>query len=131
MMKTYTIYRAVFADSIEDIDFDNLGQSFAISEFDAINFADQWNDRGNYFMIEAEVTEAQINIAQTNAQWDSKDWGNEGEVVLTEHQEINITVYGEKKIANTGFCRYENDETRPNPIECAPFAVTDFLNLTL
>lgn len=127
-MKTYTIYRAIFAESIEDIDFDNLGQSFAQDDSMAENFAIQWVVRGSYFMVEAEINEAQINIAQTNAQWNSKDWGNEGEVVLNENEEISIIVDDNKMTANTGFCRYENDETRPLPLDCDSEEITDYLN---
>lgn len=125
---TYTIYRVIFADSIEDIDFDNLGQSFAQDESLAESFAEDFlGSRGNYFMIEAEVTADQINIAQTNAQWLSKDWAGEGEIVLNENEEININIDGEEMTANTGFCRYEDDETRPLPIECDESEITDYL----
>lgn len=127
-MTTYTIYRAIFADSVEDIDFDNLGQSFAQDESLAESFAEDFlGSRGDYFMIEAEVTADQINIEQTSAQWLSKDWAGEGEVVLNENVEINIKVDGEEMTANTGFCRYEDDETRPRPIECDESEITDYL----
>lgn len=126
-MKTYTIYRAIFADSIEDIDLENLGQSFAIDEALAENFAEGFlGSRGNYFIIEATVTEDQINIAQTNAQWES-EWENEGEVVLNENESVSIVVDSEEMTANTGFCRYENDESRPTPVECEQSEITDYL----
>ena len=127
-MTTYTIYRAIFAESIEDIDFDNLGQSFAQYASLAEKFASQWFHRGNYFIIEAKVTENQINISQTNGQWNSHDYKDEGEIVLNENEEINITVDGEEMIANTGFCRYDKDETRPDPVDCDASEITDYLD---
>ena len=126
-MKTYTIYRAIFADNIGDIDLENIGQSFAQHETLAEEFSNQFFHRGNYFIVKAEVTESQINIDQTNAQWNAKDWSKEGEVVLKPHQEIKVTIGGNTMLANTGFCRFADDETRPNPIDCDPCEVTDYL----
>jgi hypothetical protein len=133
--KTYTIYRAIFADSIEDIDFENLGQSFAQDASLAEKFAKgrkAVSTIKNYFLIEAKVTTNQIDIAQTNGQWES-EYSEEGEVVLESHQKIMITVYQDnEKItslnANTGYHRDENDETRAEPISCNATAVTDYLN---
>jgi len=133
-MKTYYIYRAIFADSIEDIDFDNLGQSFAQDGSLAENYAigkDRVTD-GSYFIIEAKVNDSNIDIAQTNGQWES-EYKDEGEVVLESHQEIEVTVYQDNeelitRTANTGVHRDVSDETRANPVECDTEEITDYLN---
>lgn len=134
-MKTFKIYRAIFAESIEDIDYDNLGQSFAQDASLVEDFArgrDRVSTLENYFVIEAEVTAENIDIAQTNGQW-LGEYANEGEVVLESNQEIKVRVFQDDeeiliRVANTGFRRDVNDETRSLPVDCEVSEITDYLN---
>lgn len=123
-MTTYTIYRAVFTDTIDDVDLSNIGTNWAVEQFYAEDFADQFLDRGNYIVLSAKVTADQINIAQTNGQWNSEHAG-EGEVVLMEGVDISVEHDETTYQANTGLADF--DESRPDPEECEESEITDYL----
>lgn len=125
-MKKFRIYRSLRVENIEDVIFENIGISWGADELAAEKFADQFNT--DYIIISADVTSDQINISQTNAQWNNKDQGNEEEVVLNENIDIEIEYEGKKYQANTGWMSDGEIETRPRPEECEVSYVTDYLN---
>ena len=135
-MKLYRVSRAIFAESIEDIDFENIGINWAIDANAADDFALQFKgSRGKYFVFEAIVNESQIDIAQTNGQWNSEH-SYENEVVLKEYEDIEVFLMddemllptGEKYSANTGVAKF--DETRPDPIPCDEDEILEQLEKT-
>lgn len=122
-MKKYRVYRSLRVKSIEDIDMDNLGIAWAQDENAADGFSYQFGE--NYIIVSAIVSEYQIDFDQTCAQWDSKEHGNEGEVVLKELEDIEVEYQGYQYHGNTGV--EVNNETRPEPIKCNPNKITQYL----
>ena len=117
----YRVYRTIRAN---EINTDEIGQSWCSDDLAAEMFADQFME--DYKLISAVVTADQIDIAQTNAQWNSKEHSSEMEVVLNSFTDIEVEIDGEIVTANTGE-QVSDDETRPNPVECEVSEITDYL----
>ncbi|MFW6246913.1 MAG: hypothetical protein ACOC22_01920 [bacterium] len=119
----YRVYRSIRKSNIDHIDLDNIGISWAKDESSAEMHADQFMEK--YIILSAIVNVEQIDIPQTNGQWES-EYANENEVVLKPYQDIILEFRGKKYRVNTGHGN-NNDETRPEPIECDPTEITDYL----
>ena len=117
----YRVYRTIRAN---EINTDEIGQSWCSDDLAAEMFADQFME--DYKVVSALVTADQIDIAQTNAQWNSKEHSSEMEVVLNSFTDIEVEIDGEIVTANTGE-QVSDDETRPNPVECEVSEITDYL----
>ena len=117
----FRVYRSFRS---EKIDTTEIGQSWAMDECSASSFSRQFGV--DYIVVSAIVTADQINIAQTNAQWNSKEHASEMEVVLNSFTDIQVEIDGEIITANTGD-QVSYDETRPAPVDCDPSEVTDYL----
>ena len=124
-MKKYRIYRSIRVESVEQVNFDSIGISWAADELSAINFSEQFGS--DFIVVSAVVSCDEININQTNAQWNSKDQQHESEVVLKENIDFQIEFEGNKYNANTGWMSDSEKESRPNPEYCEVSYVTDFL----
>ena len=117
----FRVYRSIRAN---EINTDEIGQSWAMDQTSAEQFAMQFME--DFKIISALVTADQIDIAQTNAQWNSKEHASEMEVVLNSFTNIEVEIDGEIVTANTGE-QVSDDETRPNPVECEVSEITDYL----
>lgn len=122
-MKKYRIYRSIRVNNFNEVNLEKMGVSWAVGEWEADRFSAQFNQ--DYILVSAVVSADQINIAQTNAQWGSKDVQHEGEVVLNDLQDIEIEYQG--KVYQAFIDQQGNDESRPEPISCEDSFVTDYL----
>jgi len=122
----YRIYRAIRVNKIEEVNFSEMGISWAVDELSAINFGEQFGQ--DYIVVSAMVDASQINIGQTNAQWLSSEHGSEGEVVLNNLQDIVVEFDGQSFQARIDDRNINSDETRPAPVECEQSEITDYLN---
>lgn len=122
-MKKYRIYRSIRVNNFNEVNLEKMGVSWAVGEWEADRFSAQFNQ--DYILVSAVVSADQINIAQTNAQWASKDVQHEGEVVLNDVQDIEIEYQG--KVYQAFIDQQGNDESRPEPISCEDSFVTDYL----
>ncbi|MCH8491072.1 MAG: hypothetical protein LAT81_14240 [Oceanicaulis sp.] len=122
-MKVYSVFRAVFLNKIEDLDIDNLGQSFSMDLSGAERYAEDRSVRDRdrqVFIIKAYVTEPQINWEQTVAQALSGEY-NEDEIVLWTNEDVKFEVkdiYGNLELegeGSTGYDRMDGDETLACP----------------
>ncbi|MCA1763879.1 MAG: hypothetical protein LC664_12930 [Flavobacteriales bacterium] len=120
----FRIYRSIRVESIKDVSMENIGISWCSDESVADDFSRQFND--DYIVVSAIVTEDQIDIAQTNAQWNSEHMG-ECEVVLKTGQDITIEFEGRKFEATTGYEDAWKDESRPEAEECESTEVINHL----
>jgi hypothetical protein len=123
-MTQYRVYRSIRVNSIKSVNMDQVGVSWAVDELSADRFGNQhWDD---FLIVSAIVNLSNINITQTNAQWESPEFCLENEVVLNEFQNITVEFGGKKYNANT-YTDNKNDETRPNDLKCIASEVTDYL----
>jgi len=114
-METYEIYRAIRVESINDVDFENIGISWTKEYSCARDHGEIKGD--NYIILISKVKAENINIEQTYAQWESEH-AYECEVVLKPSQNIVVEIDDVKYEANTGLEDAEQDETRPEAEEC-------------
>jgi len=120
----FRIYRSIRVSNIEDVNMDRIGISWCSEKSIADDFSRQFNE--DYIVVSAIVTADQIDIAQTNAQWESEHMG-ECEVVLKSGEDIAVEFEGRDFEATTGFEDAWKDESRPEAVDCEAYEVTDHL----
>ena len=125
-MKAYKVYRSIRISDISELNTESLGISWSADEISAINYSEQFME--DFIVISANVTSEQINIEQTLAQWEQKEYEHENEVVLKEFVDITFEHEGNILNGNTGAMNDGDFETRPNPINCEEYEVLDYLD---
>lgn len=121
----YRIYRAIKVSNFQEINLEKMGISWAADELSAIKFGEDFQTE--FLIVSAVVTANQINIAQTNAQWNSKQHSSEGEVVLNDLQDIVVEFEGETYNGRIDDENSANDETRPDAEPCDELEITSYL----
>ena len=105
MANSFKIYRTIFANSFEDINFDNFGCHFSMSEYfdaDCLIASSEYKHR---YQFCAKVKLEDVNL---QASWTSNiEFEHEFEVVLFQNTEIKLLYVNEDDeeieiIANTG-----------------------------
>ena len=104
-MKRVKAYRTIFAESLESIDFSNLGRHWTVCEVAAENVDIRFNgitdlDNLEKFIVSAWVNVENIDFHATTVS--KENHPEEEECVIDENVELIIEVDGEELKGNTG-----------------------------